>query len=339
MLSPESTLAGLGKATGARTSLDEILFQPVSSDSLTGSGGRIHMDNDRIASLIHLYEDGALNRRDVIRKLIGCTGSLTAAMAVLESTGLAQTTTAACAGDVRVAENDPAVYAEMLTLYGSGPLYAYQARPSVDSFTQARPAVLVVHENQGLTSYIKDVTRRIAKAGYVGLAVDLLSRQGGTGQFPTAETAMAAYNRTTQEERRADMLSTLFTIREQPYVIRDKLGAIGFCAGGGNVYDLAINTDQLSAAVVYYGPPPNPVDQVSKITAPLLGIYPELDRGTTGPLSSVLSTLVAGNKRYSLHIYENTNHAFHNDTGPRYDAGAACDAWSKTLVFLNEHLR
>ncbi len=297
------------------------------------------MDTDRIAGLIHLYEDGALNRRDVIRKLVGCTGSMAAAMAVLESTGLAQTTTAACAGDVRVAENDPAIYAEMLTLYGSGPLYVYQARPSADSFTQPRPAVLVVHENQGLTNHIKDVTRRVAKAGYVGIAVDLLSRQGGSGQFPTPETAAAAYNRTRPEERREDMLSTLYTIREQPYVLREKLGAVGFCAGGGNVYDLAIHTDQLRAAVVFYGPAPNPVDQISQITAPLLCIYPELDRGTTTPLSAVLSTLIANNKRYALHIYENTNHAFHNDTGPRYDAGAACDAWSKTLVFFNEHLR
>ncbi len=296
------------------------------------------MQEDRVASLIHLYEDGALNRRDLVRKLIGCTGSLAAAMAVLQSTGLAQVSPSACPSDVRVPENDPSIYAETLTLYGSGPLYAYQVRPSDSSFTRARPAVLVVHENQGLTSYIKDVTRRIAKAGYVGIAVDLLSRQGGTGQFPSPETAMAAYNRTTADQRREDMLTTLYTIREQPYVIRDRLGTIGFCAGGANVFDLAINTDQLNAAVVFYGPAPNPVDQVSKITAPLLGIFPELDRGTTTPLPSILSALIAGGKRYSLHIYENTNHAFHNDTGPRYDAGAACDAWAKTLTFFDEHL-
>ena len=80
------------------------------------------------------------------------------------------------------------------------------------------------------------------------------------------------------------------------------------------------------------------MDQFSKVPAPLLLIYPELDRGTTGPLASLLSVLVANNKRYALHIYEGTNHAFHNDTGPRYDAGAACDAWAKTLAFFNTHL-
>ncbi len=295
------------------------------------------MDKDPIANLIHLHEDGAINRRDLIRKLAKYTGSVTAAMAVLESTGLAQAPATTCAGDVRVAETDPAIYGEMLTLYGNGPLYAYQVRPA-ENISQPRPAVLVVHENQGLTSYIKDVTRRVAKAGYVGIAVDLLSRQGGSSQFSTPETAAAAYNRTTVAERREDMLTTLFTIREQPYVVRNRLGAVGFCAGGGNVLDLAANTDQLTAAAVYYGPAPAPVDQFSKVTAPLLLVYPELDRGTTGPLASMLSVLVANNKRYALHIYENTNHAFHNDTGPRYDAGAACDAWAKTLTFFNSHL-
>jgi carboxymethylenebutenolidase len=295
------------------------------------------MDNERIASLIHLHEDGAINRRDLIRKLARYTGSVAAAMAVLESTGLAQVPSTTCSGDVRVAENDPSIYAETLTLYGNGPLFAYQVRPA-ENITQARPAVLVVHENQGLTGYIKDVTRRIGKAGYVGIAVDLLSRQGGTSQFTTPETATAAYNRTTPEGRREDMLTTLLTIREQPYVIRERLGAVGFCAGGGNVLDLSANTDQLSAAAVYYGPAPSPVDQFSKVTAPLLLIYPELDRGTTGPLASLLSVLVANTKRYALHIYEGTNHAFHNDTGPRYDAAAACDAWSRTLAFFNGHL-
>lgn len=295
------------------------------------------MDNDGIAGLIHLYEDGALNRREIVRRLTRCTGSVAAAMAILESTGLAQTSPMACPADVRVPENDRSIAAEQLTLFGSGPLYAYQARPA-DSYAKPRPAVLVIHENQGLTGYIQDVTRRLAKAGYVGIAVDLLSRQGGTAQFPDPAAAAAAYNRTHPDERREDMLSALLTIRDQPYVRRDRLGVIGFCAGGNNAFDLAVNTDQLRAAVSYYGPALNPADQIAKVTAPLLLIYPELDRGTTPALAPVLTALIAANKRYALHIYENTNHAFHNDTGPRYDAGAACDAWSKTLNFLQAHL-
>ena len=294
------------------------------------------MKNDPISSLIHLYEDGALNRREVIRRLTGHTGSLAAAMAALEAVGLGQVNPASCPGSVRVPENDPAIYAEMLTISGSGPLYAYQARPR--DFSKRYPAVLVIHENQGITDYIKDVTRRVAKAGYVGIAVDLLSRQGGTSQFPDPASAMAAYNRTTTEERRADMLSALLTIQSQSYVQGDRLGVVGFCAGGGNVLDLAANTDQLSAAVVFYGFAPNPIDPLANITAPLLGIFPELDKATTGSLPALMNILLTGNKRYALHVYENTNHAFHNDTSPRYDPTAACDAWSKTLTFFDEHL-
>lgn len=297
------------------------------------------MDKDRIASLMHLYEDGALNRRELVRRLTQCTGSAAIALGLMETEGFAQTTTVpACLASVQVAEGDPAVVTESLTLFGTGgSLFVYQARPA-EAYSRPVPAVLVVHENQGLTAHIKDVTRRVAKAGYVGIGVDLLSRQGGTSQFPDPETSVAAYNRTRPEERRADMLTALLTIREQPYVKRDKLGAVGFCAGGGNVFDLAVNTDQLGAAVVFYGPAPNPIDQISRITAPLLGIFPELDRGTTNALPGLLTTLLANNKRYELHVYPNANHAFHNDTGARYDPAAACDAWSKTISFFNRNL-
>jgi carboxymethylenebutenolidase len=183
-----------------------------------------------------------------------------------------------------------------------------------------------------------DVNRRVAKNGYVAIAVDLLSRQGGTSQFPDPERAGEAYGRTRPEERRQDLLSALFTIRDQSYVRRDRLGAIGFCAGGGNVFDLALNTDQLSATVVFYGAPVPAVDQIPKLTAPVLAIYAEQDRGLTGQMAGVLTAMNNAQKPYALHIYQNANHAFHNDTSPRYDPAAACDAWSKTLDFFNLHL-
>ena len=216
---------------------------------------RSDVHKDRVSSLIHLYEDGALNRRELMRRLTQHTGTAAAALAIFESSGLAQTTAPMCPAGVQVSENDPAVLSQTLTLYGEGgPLFAYQSLPR-DYAAAPRPAVLVIHENRGLNDHIKDVTRRVAKAGYVAIAVDLLSRQGGTSQFTDPEAATAAYNRTTPEERRQDMLSTLLTIRDQIYVTGSKLGVVGFCAGGGNVWDLVTNTDQLSAAVVFYGPP------------------------------------------------------------------------------------
>jgi carboxymethylenebutenolidase len=296
------------------------------------------MNHDPIESLIHLHEDGALNRREVIRRLTRLTGSVAAAFAVLESAGLAEAQQQSCLAGVRVPETDPEVISQNLTIYGEGgPLLVYQSLPR-DSASGRRPAVLVIHENQGVTEHIKDVTRRVAKAGYVALAVDLLSRQGGTLQFPDPQAAVAAYNRTKPEERRQDMLSALYTIRDQSYVRGDRLGVVGFCAGGGNVWDLALNTDQLSAAVSFYGPPP-PLDQLGNLSAPLLGLYAELDRGITGSMTAAAGALTTRSKTYELHIYEKANHAFHNDTSPRYDPVAACDAWSKTLGFFDRHLR
>lgn len=297
------------------------------------------MENDRISSLVHLYEDGALSRRDLISRLTKYTGSAAATAAVLESVGLAEAqSTTGCPAGVQVSEQDPSVTSQTLTIHGEGgPLYIYQSLP--DDYARAPlPAVLVVHESRGLNDHIKDVNRRVAKAGFVAVAVDLLSRQDGTQAFPDPEQAGAAYNRTTVEQRREDMASVRLTIRDQPYVRRDRLGAVGFCAGGGNVFDLAVNTNLLNATVVFYGAAPA-TDAVPNLQAPLLGIFAELDRGINGRLPALLTALAAANKRYALHIYENTNHAFHNDTGARYDPGAACDAWSKTIAFFNRHLR
>jgi carboxymethylenebutenolidase len=295
------------------------------------------MTNDPIRSLIHLYEDGAFNRRELISRLTKYTGSIAAATALVESTGLAQSPTAGCLTDVRVAENDPAVVSQDLTIHGEGgPLFVYQSLPR-DYSSARRPAVLVIHENRGLNDHIKDVNRRVAKAGFVAIAIDLLSRQGGTSKFPDPVDATAAYNRTTVEERRQDMLSALLTIRDQAYVRSDRLGVVGFCAGGGNVFDLAVNTDKLAAAVVFYGPPPA-AEQITNLTAPLLGNFAEQDRGITGRVPAVITALNDARKPYEIHIYQNANHAFHNDTGPNYNATAACDAWQKTIAFFNRHL-
>jgi carboxymethylenebutenolidase len=296
------------------------------------------MENDRVNSLLHLYEDGALSRRELISRLTKHTGSAAAAAAVLQSAGLAEAQTATCPAGVQVSEQDPAVISQLLTIHGEGgPLFVYQSLPA-DYARERRPAVLVVHENRGLNEHIKDVNRRVAKAGFVAVAVDLLSRQGGTHTFADAEAAGQAYNRTTADQRRQDMVSTLLTIRDQVYVRGDRLGAVGFCAGGGNVFDLAVRTDLLNATVVFYSAPLPSPDLIPNLRSPLLGIFAELDTFVNPGLPAVMTALMAGNKRYALHVYENTGHAFHNDTGARYSPEAACDAWSKTVAFLNRHL-
>jgi carboxymethylenebutenolidase len=296
------------------------------------------MFDNPIDDLIHLYEDGALNRRELFERLTRHTGSLAAATAAVSAAGLLNAQTSACPADVRVPENAPDLFSEDLSIYSdAGPLLVYQVRPR-DNFAMANPAVLVIHENQGLTPYIRDVTRRVGRAGYVGLAIDLLSRQGGTAKFPEPTQAAAAYNNTRPEERRADMINTLLFLRDQSYVRSDRLAAVGFCAGGGNCFDLALNFDRLAAAAVFYGVPLNAIDQIGQMNAALLGIFPQLDRGTVGRVPDLVNGLLANQKTFELHVYENTNHAFHNDTGPRYDAAAACDAWNKTIDFFRRHL-
>jgi carboxymethylenebutenolidase len=294
------------------------------------------MRDDRIESLLHLYEDGALNRRELLERLTRHTGSLAAATAALSSAGLLHAQ-APCADDVRVREDAPDLLCENFSIYSeSGPLLVYQVRPN-EAAGAPRPAVLVIHENRGLNEHIKDVARRVGRSGFVGLGIDLLSRQGGTMHFPDPADAQAAYGRTVPEQRRADMISALLFLRDQPYVRPDRLGAVGFCAGGGNCFDIAVNFQGLAAAVVFYGPPP-PADQLAGMNAALLGIFAQLDRGINSRLPEMLNAIVANQKTFGLHVYENTRHAFHNDTGPNYDRAAACDAWTKTIAFFQKHL-
>ncbi len=299
-----------------------------------------------VESLVHLWEDGALNRRELIRHVTGRTGTIAAAIAAVEALGVGPERAFAQGCPATVSEGDPNINAQPVEYPGeAGTIFGYLARPR-DSGSPARarahgtapePAVLVIHENQGLTSHIKDVTRRVARAGYVGLGVDLISRLGGTPNFPDPVQATNAYNRVGAAAYLQDMLSSLAYLKALPGVQANRLGAVGFCAGGGNCWNLAVTSPDLSAAVMFYGAPP-PIEAVQK-APPVLGIYAELDRALTGRMPAVVTELLNRQKPFGFHVYEGANHAFHNDTGPRYKPDAACDAWSKSIAFFDLHLR
>ncbi|MBK5292183.1 MAG: dienelactone hydrolase family protein [Acidobacteriia bacterium] len=294
------------------------------------------MHDDPIQSLIHLHEDGAFNRRELIERLVKYTGSLAAATAAVEQAGLLHAQTQACPADVKVPENAPDIDPSSVTLHGEGgPIYCYMVLPKV---ALPRPAVLVIHENRGLNEHIKDVTRRVARAGFVALGVDLLSRQGGTDQFPDPVAAGQAYNRTTAAAKRQDLISCLLTLKDQSYVQGDRLGSVGFCAGGTDCIDLALNSPDLSAAAVFYGGVPNPADSLQNMSGNLLAIYGEQDTNTNSGLPRLLTALLQYRKGYEMHVYQGARHAFHNDTGAAYNSAAACDAWSKTIAFFGRHL-
>jgi carboxymethylenebutenolidase len=298
-------------------------------------------DRSHIEELTHLYVDGAFDRRELLKRVARVTGSLAAATLALESVGLQahagdeDQELCTCPADVRVPEDaeDLEVMHQIQFPGDDGPIFAHQARPRD---AQELPGILVIHENRGLNEHIRDVTRRAARAGFVAIGIDLLSRFGGTPDDP--EEALALYQRTTPAGRLADMLSAIRYLQELDLVGGRKLGAVGFCAGGGNCWNLALNTDALSAAVAFYGAPVPPLDALESLTAPVLAIYAELDRALTRGVLPVMTRLEELQKPFGLHVYEATNHAFHNDTGANYNHIAACDAWCKTVGFFAKYV-
>lgn len=298
----------------------------------------MYENTNPIANLIHLYIDGAFSRRELVRRVAAHVGGTTAALAVLSAAGVpaAQAQTA-CPAGISIPENAPDLIGTDVSYPGeAGTLFGYLVRPR-QMPADSVPAIIVIHENRGLVEHIRDVTRRAARAGFVSLGVDLLSRQGGTAQFTDPVQQTTAYNKTTQDERRADLFSALDYLKNRPDVRFNRIGTVGFCAGGGNVWDLAVNLPELAAAVAFYGAPP-PIDQLPNLRAPFLGHYAQLDSGTTGRMPPVITALLGAQKKFGITIYEGVGHAFHNDTGPAYDPTAACDAWAKTIAWFNKFL-
>ena len=296
-------------------------------------------ERSHVEELAHLYVDGAFDRRELLRRVARITGSVAAATIALESVGLrAQNDNVelcTCPDDVRVPEDAPDLeVTHQVEFPGEeGEIFAHQARP-LDA--PPLPGILVIHENRGLNDHIRDVTRRAARAGFVAVGLDLLSRFGGTPDDP--EEALMLYQKTTVEGRLSDMLSAIDYLQSLEIVQGNILGAVGFCAGGGNCWNLALNTGALSAAVAFYGTPVPALDALDNLTAPVLAIYAELDRTLTRNVLPVINRLEELQKTFGFHVYEGTNHAFHNDTGANYNHIAACDAWCKTVAFFQNHL-
>ncbi len=295
---------------------------------------------DPVAKLVHLYVDGAFNRRELIQRVAGYTGSMAAAIAAVGAfSEVRADDTPACEVDARVPADAPDLNVSDVQFAGeAGAVFGHLAYPRTAD-PQVLPGVIVIHENRGLVDHIKDVTRRVARAGFVGLGVDLLSRQGGTQQFTDAAAQASAYGRTTPEGRRADLIAGLTYLKTLPFVQSNRIGTVGFCAGGGNVWDLAVNVEELAAAVAFYGTPLPTAEQLATIKSPMLGHYAELDRALTLRTAPVMTAMITLQKTFGFHIHQGVGHAFHNDTGPAYDAAASCDAWTQTIAWFNKFLR
>jgi carboxymethylenebutenolidase len=216
---------------------------------------------------------------------------------------------------------------------GSGSIRGYLVRPA-SAGTARLPAVLVIHENRGLNPHIEDIARRLALDGFMAFAPDALTPLGG---YPGDEDkARAAFATLDQAKTREDFLAAANWLRSRADG-NGKLGAVGFCYGGGIVYWLATKPPGLNAAVPFYGNSPAP-EQAPQVKAPLLVQLAGVDERINAAWPAFEAALKAAGTRYEMHQYPGTQHGFNNDTTPRYDAAAARLAWDTTIAFFKREL-
>ncbi len=236
----------------------------------------------------------------------------------------------------QVAKDDPRLRASMVEFAspkGSGPVRGYLAVPA--KATGRLPGLLVIHENRGLNPHIEDITRRLALENFVAFAPDALTPLGG---YPGDEDkARELFSKLDQAKTREDFLAALSFLQERPECT-GKVGAVGFCYGGGMVGFLATRSAALAAGVPFYGGQP-PAAEVANIKAPLLIHYAEKDDRINAGIPAFQAALEASKVQFQLFTYPGTLHGFNNDTTPRYDKAAAELAWKRTLAFFEQHLR
>jgi carboxymethylenebutenolidase len=209
----------------------------------------------------------------------------------------------------------------------------YLARPESGA---AGPAVLVCHENRGLTPHIQDVARRFAKAGYAALALDLLSREGGTASLDS-DAASGALTSAGAPRHVADFAAAFDYLQAQDFVDSGRIAMNGYCFGGGITWQAATELAGLKATAAFYGPAPD-LNRVPAIKAAAFGVYAELDQRITGAMPGLRDALDATTVTHQLTVYPGVDHAFHNDTGERYNETQATAAWNDTLTWFGQHV-
>jgi carboxymethylenebutenolidase len=237
---------------------------------------------------------------------------------------------------IQVPPDDMRIKTESATVpspQGNGSIKGYLVRPAT---TAKLPVVLVIHENRGLNPYVEDVARRLAIADFIAFAPDALTSLGG---YPgDDEKGLALFGQLDRGKMTEDFFAAASWLKSRPDST-GKLGAVGFCFGGGVVNQLAVRMgSDLAAGVPFYGVQPSPAD-TAKIKGPINAQYGELDSRITDGWPAFESALTQAQVPHEGHIYKGANHGFHNDTTPRYDEAAAKEAWQHTLSWFNKYLR
>lgn len=306
------------------------------------------------------YRAGALTQRTFTRRVAFITGSMAAAAAAMllvgctpeevprgtdpmptPSTPAPTGTDAVTAGPVPGAKSPlsvpvgaPGLTTQTVRFPAGGTeVSAYLARPEGSA---TGPAVLICHENRGLTAHIRDVARRFAKAGYAALAPDLLSREGGTASLDR-DAIPGALTQAGAPRHVSDFGAAFDYLKSQPYVDQGRIAMTGYCFGGGITWLAATEMPALKATAAFYGPAPD-LAKVPAIKPAVFGVYAELDQRITGPMPALRDALAATDVRHRITVYPGVDHAFHNDTGDRYVEAQATAAWKDTLAWFAQYV-
>ncbi|MEO8301630.1 MAG: dienelactone hydrolase family protein [Rhizomicrobium sp.] len=284
-----------------------------------------------LLDLLDSYVHGRIERRDFI------AGAGKFATAAVSAAALVEMLRPNYAWAIQVPEDDKRLKTDKVTVQspaGTGHIDCYLAWPA--SASGKLPGILVIHENRGLNPYVKDVARRLAVSGYMALAPDGLTSVGGyTGDD---ENGGKLFQQVDREKMREDLAAAAVYLKSRPDCT-GKIGAIGFCFGGGIVNYLAVRMgSDLAAGVPYYGAQPT-AEEVAKIKAPINAQYGGLDARINAGWPAFDAALTAAGVVHEGHIYANANHGFHNDTTPRYDEAAAKEAWSRSLAWFDKYVK
>ena len=288
------------------------------------------------------FLSGSLSRRAFLSRLALVAGGSAVALACgSEATAIAPTATTAAPSPTAEPTTAPApaagdsIEAGPVEFEANGEkLLGYLSRPTLPG---PHPGIVVVHENRGLLPHFHDVTRRFAREGYVALAVDMLSRQGGADSFADDNAMRDALRLIPTDQVVHDGNAAVKFLQDQPYVRSDRVGATGFCFGGSIVWLMAVGNPELRAAVPFYGSAPS-LEDVANLQVPVLGIYAGEDACINAGVAALEAALMSGGKDYKFVTYPGANHAFFNDTGSRYHPQAAEGAWMEALDWFEDHL-
>jgi carboxymethylenebutenolidase len=317
------------------------------------------------------FRDGLITRRELVRRVSLIAGGAAAATTILAAcdlsprgaSGIATPTTTAgtsvgggasptpSAGlvaavpyatppaapttdGITVKPDDPRITVSTPEVKGAdgASLMAYMVKPNVSGRV---PGIIVIHENRGQTEHIRDVVRRAATAGFVALNIDLAARDGGADKLTDQAAYNAALGKRSTADKNADHKAAIDFLKAQSSGI---LGVTGFCFGGGETWNVLIAGLDVRAAVPFYGPQPSNYTELAKTKAAVFAVYAQQDTRITESGTQMEEQLKKAGVPYQIKVFPNVNHAFHNDTGTRYDPTQARDAWAGTVEWFRKYL-